>query len=96
MARTTMIDPDTIGQMFVEGVTIINDHTDASDGYELGQWFASEVKRGDPLRTFQLLIPLAREFLEDASILNDEAKQLRVSVAHDVMSGVLASFGIEA
>lgn len=96
MIPDTKIDPDTIGQMVAEGIAIINEHTDAADGYTLERWFDDETKSGNALRPLQRLMPIARELLDDASIINDPGKQLRVAVAHDALSGLLSVFAIEA
>lgn len=95
MIPDTKIDPDTIGQMVAEGIAIINEHTDANDGYNLEQWLADEAKSGNALRPLQQLMPIARELLDDASIINDADKQTRVAVAHDALSGLLSLYGIE-
>lgn len=96
MIPDTKIDPDTIGQMVAEGIAIINEHADAADGQELERWLADEAKTGNALRPLQQLTPIARELLDDASIINDTEKQMRVAVAHDALSGLLSLYGIEA
>jgi len=96
MTMSAQIDADTVGQMVAEGIAIINEHTDAADGNTLGRWFDDEAKSGNALRPLQRLMPIARELLDDASIINDPGKQLRVAVAHDALSGLLSVFAIEA
>ncbi|RUN75252.1 hypothetical protein EJC47_17065 [Sphingomonas sp. TF3] len=95
MLLNMKVDPDTIGQMVVEGIAIIKNCAD-DDNYILEDWFSYEAKQGDALRPLQQLMPVACGLLEDASILNDVGKQLRVAVAHDALSGLLSLYGIEA
>lgn len=94
MPKNNMIDPDTIGQMVVEGLEIINAHTDGDD-FDLKEWLNNENKSGNALRPLRQLADAAHAFLDDASILNDPHKQLRVLVAYGAISGPLSLYGVE-
>ena len=96
MTPNVMIDADTVGQMVAEGMEIVYFYADVGEGYTLKQWLRIQAQRGDAIGPLRQLMPLARDLLEDASILNDAGKQLRVSVAHDAISGLLSLYGIEA
>lgn len=95
MPKNNMIDPDTIGQMVVEGLEIINAHTDGDD-FDLKVWLTKENKTGNALRPLRQLADAAHAFLDDGSILNDPQKQLRVLVAYGAISGLLSVYGVEA
>lgn len=94
MTQTKLIDPDIVGHLVAEGLEIINAHSD-SDSVDLKAWLAQEHGAANTLQPLQRSADEARALLDDASILNDPQKQVRVIVAYGAISGILSSYGID-
>ncbi len=94
MSKTNMIDPDTIGQLVVEGIGIIHQHHGYADetAEEKKQAIKHCAERGEPFARLQGDLDGARDLLDDRAIALDANKRLRVSIAHEALDGILAHY----